>query len=168
MPRHHATYDGPNVVQVALSAIRDYAPTAASLLQRTAKEKIGSYQHGWPMLAESTRRRKRRAARGRAAKINKQFAHMSFAWPVGGGGSDQPLLFTGKMGSGINATHRSTAFGASISLSGPTPLEYHEQDPEMGVNEFEHTPKRPVLGPTVEYREPEIVSGLETIIASRF
>ena len=118
----------------ALPAAYDAALAAgAQIVAEDARERIGSYQDGWPHLAPSTV----------AEKTRLGYAGVPLE---GGDGGDNPLLRTGEMRDSIKteATPRGFIVGST--------------DPVLGYQEFgtRTIPPRPVLGPALQHSLPAV------------
>ncbi|WP_298291426.1 hypothetical protein [Thiomonas sp.] len=107
--------------------------TGAQIVAEDARERIGSYQDGWPHLAPSTV----------AEKTRLGYAGVPLE---GGDGGDNPLLRTGEMRDSIKteATPRGFIVGST--------------DPVLGYQEFgtRTIPPRPVLGPALQHSLPAV------------
>jgi phage gpG-like protein len=118
----------------ALPATLENAMKAGALsVTADAKERIGHYQQGWELLADSTVDQKRRLGYANVALL-------------GGDGGDNPLLRTGDMRESITADITNHAF--VVGSSEPV-LLYQE----IGTRTI---PPRPVLEPALKTMMPFI------------
>ena len=147
-----AVYRGPNIQVLLRQAIKDFMPIAGEKVQQRAKGKLGTYQPGWPPLAERTRRRK---AKHRGGQVMGPIAEIG----------DTPLIDTGAMLRSIS--HREV--GTETHITAAHPMEQHEQDFTVGdfIPDNPYLPARPVMVPALEESIPSIIEELEAFVALR-
>ena len=145
-------YHGPNIQILVEKAIMDFMPIAGEKIQQRAREKLGTYQPGWPPLAESTRKKKAQRRGG------------AVMGPIGSVG-DTPLIDTGAM----LRSFRHSEMGTETHITAEHPMEQHEQDPTVGGFTLDNPalPARRVMVPALEESIPSIIEELEAFVALR-
>lgn len=153
----------PHYGAILSRIIRDFMPIAGKRIRTRAWDKIGVYQPAsagtpaWPKLAASTLRRKRRSL--------KRMGQRAPWMRATGGGADQPLIDTGKMGNSIDfRVARNTAF-----VFADFPMHVHEQDTLVAPFTVPPNalPRRAVLWPALEESIPPLIDELEAFVALR-
>lgn len=167
MARAKLIMQGPSIQVIMRQAVKEFMPIASQKLYLKAIWKLGYYQPGWDKLAASTLRKKRKRLKG------KRFGNLN---PTGRllmtGGSDNPLIDTGKMRKSFKKSNTSN----TASVSAGFPMAQHEQDAEVGAfrlpaqsfkQSIDSLPARPVLGPTLKEMIDPITNELMAFVGSR-